>query len=102
VSVGRPCKWEIALSETERGDLGDLAQRCSAAQGLTCGPLEALPPVLGSVDGRSNTEITRELGVSVPCVCLWRDCFLARGWGGAAWRAPAGAPVAATTRHRPS
>src|ERR1700759_4762386 len=35
--------------------------------------------VLASAAGRSNTEIARELGVSVPCVCLWRNRFLTQG-----------------------
>lgn len=32
--------------------------------------------MLGSAAGRSNTEIARQIGVSVPCVCLWRNRFL--------------------------
>jgi putative transposase len=76
--MGRPRKQEIVLSETEREELGDLARSRSAAHGL----VRRARIVLGSAEGRSNTEIARELGVSVPCVCLWRGRFLAQGLAG--------------------
>jgi putative transposase len=76
--MGRPRKQEIVLSATEREELSDLARSRSAAHGL----VRRARIVLGSAEGRSNTAIARELGVSVPCVCLWRGRFLAQGLAG--------------------
>src|SRR5919202_2484024 len=73
--MGRPRKQEIVLTATERQSLTELVRSRSAARGLVRRP----QIVLDSAEGRSNTEIARELGVSVPCVCLWRNRFLAEG-----------------------
>lgn len=64
--MGRPRDREIVLSETERRGLTELARSRSAPHGL----VRRARIVLGSSDGRSNTEIARELGISIPCVCL--------------------------------
>ena len=76
--MGRPRKQEIVLSEAEREELDELARSRSAAHGL----VRRARIVLGSAEGRSNTEIARELGVSIPCVWLWRGRFLAQGLAG--------------------
>jgi len=73
--MGRPRDSEITLTEIERRSLTECVRSRSAPHGL----VRRSRIVLASASGRSNTEIARELGVSVPCVCLWRNRFLAQG-----------------------
>jgi putative transposase len=73
--MGRPRKQEIVLSETERGELTEVTRSRTAAHGL----VRRARIVLASADGRSNTEIAHELGVSIPCVSHWRRRFLEQG-----------------------
>ena len=73
--MGRPRDREIVLSETERASLMECVRSRSAPHGL----VRRARIVLGSASGRSNTEIARELGISVSSVCLWRSRFLAQG-----------------------
>ena len=73
--MGRPRDREIVLSETERDSLLECARSRSAPHGL----VRRARIVLASASGRSNTEIAREPGISVPSVCLWRNRFLAQG-----------------------
>lgn len=73
--MGRPRDHEIVLSAAERQSLMECVRSRSAAQGL----VRRARIVLGSAAGRSNTEIAHQLGVSVPCVCLWRHRFLSKG-----------------------
>jgi len=73
--MGRPRDWEITLTEIERQSLTECVRSRSAPHGL----VRRSRIVLASASGHSNTEIARELGVSVPCVCLWRNRFLAQG-----------------------
>ena len=73
--MGRPRDREIVLSETERASLMECVRSRSAPHGL----VRRARIVLGSASGQSNTEIARELRISVPSVCLWRSRFLAQG-----------------------
>src|SRR3954452_4861615 len=73
--MGRPRIREIVLSETERQSLMECVRSRSAPHGL----VRRAHIVLASASGGSNTEIARELGISVPSVCLWRNRFLAQG-----------------------
>lgn len=73
--MGRPREREIVLSETERRSLAQCVRSRSAPHGL----VRRARIVLASASGRTNTEIARELDVSVPCVCLWRGRFLDQG-----------------------
>ena len=73
--MGRPRDREIVLSATERQSLMECVRSRSAPHGL----VRRAHIVLASASGGSNTEIARELGISVPSVCLWRNRFLAQG-----------------------
>lgn len=73
--MGRPLDREIELSNTERQSLLECVRSRSAPHGL----VRRARIVLASASGRSNTEIARELGISVPTVCLWRSRFLVQG-----------------------
>ena len=73
--MGRPRDREIVLSETEQKSLIECVRSRSAPYGL----VRRARIVLASASGRSNTEIARELAISVPSVCLWRNRFLAQG-----------------------
>jgi putative transposase len=70
--MGRPRDREIVLSETEQKSLTECARSRSAPHGL----VRRTRIVLASAPGRSNTEIARELSISVPSVSLWRNRFL--------------------------
>jgi putative transposase len=73
--MGRPRDHEIVLSAAEQQSLRECVRSRSAAQGL----VRRARIVLASAAGQSNTEIARQVGVSVPCVCLWRNRFLSQG-----------------------
>jgi putative transposase len=73
--MGRPRDREIVLSDMEHESLMECVRSRSAPHGL----VRRARIVLASASGRSNTEIAGELGISVPCVCLWRNRFLAQG-----------------------
>jgi len=76
--MGRPRRQEIALSETERASLGDLARSRTAPHGL----VRRARIVLASAAGASNTAIAREVGLSIPVVGHWRRRFLEHGLAG--------------------
>ena len=73
--MGRPRKQEIELTETERRELEGLARSRTAPHGL----VRRARIVLGSADRRSNTDLARELGLSIPAVGHWRKRFLELG-----------------------
>jgi putative transposase len=73
--MGRPRKQEIVLSATERRELEALARSRTAPHGL----VRRARIVLASADRRPNTEIARELGISIPAVGHWRKRFLELG-----------------------
>ena len=72
--AGRPLV-PITLDPVERRRLEGFATRPKTSQALG---LRARI-VLKAADGLSNTEISRELGVSKQTVCKWRGRFVARG-----------------------
>ena len=92
--MGRPRDWEITLTEIERQSLTECVRSRSAPHGL----VRRSRIVLASASGHSNTEIARELGVSVPCVCLWRNRFLAQGLVGLYGEQRPGRPRSTMTR----
>ena len=73
--MGRPRKQEIVLSEGERAELTNIARSRSSPHAL----MRRAHIILASADGAANTRIAAHLGVSIPCVCKWRDRFLAQG-----------------------
>ena len=73
--MGRPRKQEIELTETERRELEGLARSRTAPHGL----VRRARIVLGSADRRSNTDLARELGLSIPAVGHRRKRFLELG-----------------------
>jgi len=76
--MGRPRKQEIELTEVERDSLSDLVRSRTAAHGL----VRRARIVLASAEGGSNTEIAREVGLSIPAVSHWRKRFLEQGLAG--------------------
>jgi transposase len=62
----------LELSESERETLQGLARRAKTAQALA---LRARI-VLACAEGLSNSEVSRELGVSLPTVGKWRKRFV--------------------------
>lgn len=70
--TGRP-KAELTLTDVERAELSRVVRAASSSQAyaLRC------RIILASADGMSNTEICRELGISMPTVGKWRARFLA-------------------------
>jgi putative transposase len=73
--MGRPRKQEIVLSEVERRELGELVRSRTAAHGL----VRRARIVLASAEGVANTEIARQVGLSLPAVGHWRQRFLEHG-----------------------
>jgi putative transposase len=77
-SMGRPRTQEIELSEAERDSLSDLVRSRTAPHGL----VRRARIVLASAEGASNTEIARDVGLSIPAVSHWRQRFLEQGLAG--------------------
>lgn len=75
---GRPRKFEITLSETERAQLVAFAGSRSLAHGL----VRRAQLILRSADGEANTAIAERLGVSIPLVSHWRRRFRDHGLAG--------------------
>jgi transposase len=77
--TGRP-KTELVLTEAERAELTRAVRAASSSQAyaLRC------RIVLASADGASNTQIARELDVSMPTVGKWRGRFVASRMAGLA------------------
>ena len=73
--MGRPRKQGIELTGAERRALEGLARSRTAPHGL----VRRARIVLASADRRSNTEIAREHGLSIPAVAHWRKRFLELG-----------------------
>jgi putative transposase len=73
--MGRPRTQEIELTETERRELEELTRSRTAPHGL----VRRARIVLASAARRANTEIARELGLSIPAVAHWRKRFLELG-----------------------
>jgi putative transposase len=76
--MGRPRRQEIELSEAERDSLSDLVRSRTAPHGL----VRRARIVLASAAGASNTEIARQVGLSIPAVSHWRKRFLEQGLAG--------------------
>jgi putative transposase len=76
--MGRPRKQEIELTKVERDSLSDLVRSRTAPHGL----VRRARIVLASAEGGSNTEIAREVGLSIPAVSHWRKRFLEQGLAG--------------------
>ncbi len=77
--TGRP-KAEVALTDVERSQLTRAVRAASSSQAyaLRC------RIILASADGATNTQIARDLGVSMPTVGKWRSRFLASRMAGLA------------------
>ena len=73
--MGRPRKQEIELTEAERRELEGLARSRAAPHGL----VRRARIILASAGRRSNTEIARAHGLSIPAVAHWRKRFLELG-----------------------
>src|SRR5579871_6704005 len=77
--TGRP-KAELTLTESERAQLTRAVRAASSSQAyaLRC------RIILASAGGMSNTQIARDLGISMPTVGKWRARFLASRTAGLA------------------
>jgi transposase len=79
VGDGRgPKLASLELTEPERQALQGLTRRAKTAQALAV----RARIVLACADGLSNSEVSRELGVSLPTVGKWRKRFVAERLGG--------------------
>lgn len=87
MALGRP-KAELVLSDEERETLGRWARRPKSSQQLA---LRARI-VLACGRGLTNTEVTRELGVTMPTVGKWRQRFVERRLDGLLDEPRPGAP----------
>ncbi len=76
--AGRPRKFEITLSDTERAQLTALA----SSRALPYGLVRRAQIVLRSVDGESNQDIANSLGMSKPMVSHWRLRYRKLGLAG--------------------
>lgn len=72
---GRPRKFEITLTETERAQLTALA----ASRALPHGLVRRAQIILRSVDGETNLAIAESLGVTSPMINHWRRQFRLQG-----------------------
>ena len=70
--AGRKAKT-IALSERERETLGKLVARHTTGQQKA----QRARIILKAAEGKTNTEIAKELKISVDMVALWRERWLA-------------------------
>ncbi|HEX6809127.1 MAG TPA: IS630 family transposase [Gemmatimonadaceae bacterium] len=75
---GRPRRFEIVLSDTERAQLEALA----GSRALPHGLVRRAQIILQSADGAMNTAIATSLQVSLPLVGLWRRRYHAHGLAG--------------------
>src|SRR5579883_1182922 len=77
--TGRP-KAELTLTESERAQLTRAVRTASSSQtyALRC------RIILAGAGGMSNTQIARDLGISMPTVGKWRARFLASRTAGLA------------------
>ena len=73
MSRGRPLR-ALTLSPAERDQLGALTHARSMPQAL----VTRARIILGAAEGRSNTTIAAQLGLSKPTVGLWRQRYLAQ------------------------
>jgi transposase len=87
MALGRP-KAELVLSDEERDTLSRWARRPKSSQQLA---LRA-QIILACGQGLNNTEVTRELGVTMPTVGKWRQRFVERRLDGLLDEPRPGAP----------
>jgi len=87
MALGRP-KAELVLTDEERETLGRWARRPKSSQQLA---LRARI-ILACGQGLNNTEVTRELGVTMPTVGKWRQRFVERRLDGLLDEPRPGAP----------
>lgn len=76
--TGRPRKFELTLSETERAQLTAIA----GSRALPHSLVQRANIVLRSAAGEGNSAIATRLGVSVPLVGHWRTRYRAQGLAG--------------------
>ncbi len=72
---GRPKKFEMKLSATEREALEQIAQSRSMPHGVG----RRTQMILRSADGETNSAIARRFGLSVPTVAHWRKRYRSLG-----------------------
>jgi putative transposase len=75
---GRPRTFALALSDSERAQLGALANSRALPHGL----VRRAQIILRSADGEANSAIARSLGVSLPLVGHWRRRYRDFGLAG--------------------
>ena len=75
---GRPKKFEIELTATEREGLEPIAQSRSMPHGL----VRRAQMILLSAEGQTNTAIAQRFKVTVPTVAHWRRRFRDHGLAG--------------------
>ena len=75
---GRPRKFELTLSETERAQLMAFANSRALPHGL----VRRAQIILRSADGEANKAIAESLGVSIPLIGHWRARYRAHGVAG--------------------
>jgi transposase len=75
---GRPRKFELTLSDTERAQLTAFA----ASRSLPHGLVRRAQIILRSAEGEANSAIARRFGVSIPLIGHWRTRFRAHGLAG--------------------
>jgi putative transposase len=75
---GRPRKFELTLSDTERAQLTAFA----ASRSLPHGLVRRAQIILRSAEGEANSAIAHRLGVSIPLIGHWRARFREHGLAG--------------------
>lgn len=84
---GRP-KAELVVSDEDRGALERILRRRKTSQGLVL----RVQIVLACAEGRTNTGVAADLGVTKATVGKWRKRFVERGLDGLADEPRPGAP----------
>jgi hypothetical protein len=78
MTIGRPKKAEIILSEVEETELRAIAASRSLGHGL----VRRARLILDSAEGKTNSAVARRYGISVPTVGHWRRRFMEYGLAG--------------------
>lgn len=76
--AGRPRKFELTLSDTERAQLTAFASSRALPHGL----VRRAQIILRSADGGANNAIAESLGVSIPMIGHWRRRYRNLGLAG--------------------
>jgi DNA-binding CsgD family transcriptional regulator len=80
----------LTLSEKEQNEMETLVRRHSTPQQLA----QRGRMILAAAEGKNNSQIARELGVSVDTVRSWRkiSCYICKPWSPPIPKSPVGIP----------